>query len=366
MKKLFTILFSLMLSMTAFAQYDIPSWNMETWDSTLIYMPHSWDMMMGKFSHVKPAHGGNWACKMEGDPTQQNPGVLIDGNTQEGVVWFGGKPYTQKPDSVKIYIKYDIAIGDTAMVLFIFKKQGKAITDSTPKYLAWGTQTSNFEVKKFKINYLTSGTPDTVIFAIINSNYLHHADTLPWPNNSLIIDDITFTGTGITQQLPNNGFELWDSTMTYNLPGWYNEGQGGKPGLPPSFAMTIDKCEGQRAVLIQNYISSPDTVWGYMTTRKPGNNNGDHPAFKLTQPFNYNTLTFCYKYIPQNQDSMEISMGFYKTGMGGVGGSGFRDGATVNTYVERSMSLNYNPSQMPDSASMSLSAFVTKSDSGSK
>ncbi|MFA6924111.1 MAG: T9SS type A sorting domain-containing protein [Bacteroidales bacterium] len=367
MKKLFAILFSLMLSMTAFAQYDVPNWNMETWDSTQQYMPKFWDIAMGGISHVKPAHGGNWACKLQNDSIQFNPGVLIDGNTDQGINWYGGKPYSQRPDTLRIFAKYNFVGNDSARLVLIFKKNRIPIITPINKAIIGGVHTSGFREIKIGINYLVSDNPDTVIIGVIASDYIAHPEG-PFPaGNYMIIDDITFTGTGITQQIPNNGFEQWDSTMTYNLPGWYNENYSDKSGLPPSFVMTSDKCEGQHAVLIQNYVTSTDTVWGYITTRKPTNNdNGDHPSFKLTQPFNYNTLTFCYKYIPQNQDSMEVSFGFYKAGMGGIGGGQYYDGNTVNAYTERSMPLNFNPSQMPDSASMSLCAFVTKGNGNSK
>jgi len=365
MKKLFTIAFLATLSLPIIAQNDIPNWSFEHWDSAYYLSPKHWDMTMGKITPVSPSHGGLWACKIENDSTQQSPGVVMDGQTDEGITFWGGKPYSQRPDSVKIYIKYDIVPDDTARLMIIFKKNGTPIAYQFVA-LAWGSNTASYQEFKCKINLPAIIVPDTVIFGIVASDYISHPNG-PWPiSNYIIIDDITFTGAGITQQLPNNDFEQWDSTQVLNLRDWYNSNNvmAQLLSLPASLVRTTDHTTGNYALLVQNYVSSTDTIYGYTFTPSDESDPWDNtPAFELTQPFTYNKFSFDYKYLPLNGDTMSINVSLFNNGTW-VGGTYFKSGATVNTWTAQDVPLSYNPTNPPDSAKIYIWAY--KSDSISK
>lgn len=370
MKKLFTIAFLVTLSLPILAQKpvnDIPNWSFENWDSAYYFSPTDWDMTMGKITHVSPSHGGVWACKIENDPAQGGPGVVMDGKTNDGVNFTGGKPYSQRPDSVKIYMKYDIVPNDTARLFFMFKKNGNPIAGSNPPIaLAWGSNTSSFQEFKCKITFPPVIIPDTVIFGIVCSDFISHPNG-PWPaSNYLIIDDITFTGPGITQQLPNNGFEQWDSTKVFSLQNWYNSEVywATLSGLPVPVERTTDHTTDNYGLLVQNYVSSTDTVRGYTFTPSDGPNPWDYtPAFELTQPFTYNTFLFDYKYLPLNGDTMSINVGLFNNGIG-IGGAYFKSGDIVSNWTTVNLPLYWNPGPAPDSAKIYIWAY--KSDSTSK
>ena len=360
MKKLFTLAFLVALSLPIFAQNDIPNWSFEKWDTISMFFPKQWDIVAGKTTPVQPSHGGTWACKLEIDSTQGGLGVLIDGQTNSGISFWGGKPYSQRPDSVDIYMKYNIVPNDSAVMLLMFKKNGVYITDTFPPIpIAWGTDTNSFHDVKFKINYNTSDTPDTVIFGIVNSDYVAHPNG-PWPSaNFLIIDDITFTGTGITQQLPNNGFESWDTVSIISPHKWDNSNsqKNSAMGLPAAVSISTDHTTGNYAAKIQNYISATDTIQGVIFT--PSNSAqpwDNHPAFALTQPFTYNTFSVDYKYLPQNSDSMGVNVMLYKNG-NPIDESSYKNGATVSSWSTLDLPLNYNTSDSPDSAKIYFWAF---------
>ncbi|MFA4851249.1 MAG: T9SS type A sorting domain-containing protein [Bacteroidales bacterium] len=366
MKKLFTIALLVTLSLPILAQNDIPNWSFEHWDSAYYLSPNHWDMTMGKITPVSPSHGGLWACKIESDSAQQGPGVVMDGQTNDGITFWGGKPYSQRPDSVELYMKYDIAPYDTARLAIMFKKNGTPIVYQF-EALAWGLHTASYQKFTCKIDLPPTIVPDTVIFGIVNSDYISHPNG-PWPtSNYLIIDDITFTGAGITQQLPNNGFEQWNSTEVFNLQNWYtsNNVMAQLLGLPEPMVRTSDHTTGNYGLLLQNYVSSTDTVYGATCTPSSGPDPWNNtPAFELTQPFTYNTFWFDYKYLPLNGDTMSINVGLFKNGAG-IGGTYFESGATVTNWTTVYLPLYYNPGFPPDPDSAKIYICAYKSDSAS-
>jgi len=365
MKKLFTIVLFAVLSLPVIAQNDIPNWSFENWDSTNYILPKLWDMKLGKISPVQPSHGGAWACKLENDSVYGNPGIILDGQSNDGVNFTGGKPYSQRPDSVKIYAKYHIASNDTARLVIIFKLGGTPIMIPQVEALAWGSNTDSFQELKFKVKWYELPfpiPPDSVIFGISCSDFQSHPDG-PWPTeNYLIIDDIIFTGTGITQQLPNNNFEQWDTTEIFTLQDWYNSDNAIAvlSGFLAPVERISDKTAGNYALLVQNDVSDIDSIRGYTFIPSHCTPIWDNkPAFALTQPFTHNAFSFDYKYLPQNNDSMSIVLSLFKNGAL-VGGAFYRDGATVSDWTTKDLSLAY--SDQPDSAKIYLWAYNSDTD----
>ena len=356
MRKLITLLFLATFSLSIYAQQnDIPNWNFEKWDTVSSFSPHNWTLTMGKVTRVNPAHSGSWACRIASDPIQQSPGVLLDGYTSNGMTFWGGQPFSQRPDSIHIFMKYNIVPNDSAVMVIMFKKNGSYITSSFPPIpIAWGTDTSSFKDHKFKINYLTSDTPDSVIFGIVSSDYVVQQSFSP--QNFIIVDDITFSGTGITQHLPNYGFEKWDTTSTINVENWYIS-TGHTPGLPAAISISTDHSAGNYAAKIQSIITSSDTVRGVTFTPSQGSQPWDNkPAFALTQPFSCNNFSFDYKFNPLNNDSILINIGLYKNGSG-IGGGSFRSGDAVNNWTTQNVSIGYDPLNPPDSAKIFIFAY---------
>lgn len=355
MKKIFTALFFVLMSFLVIAQNEIPNWDMEIWDSTVYDLPSQWQFRIGKINKETPPNSGNWACRLANDSLNQTPGVVMYGNSNDGINFYGGIPFNERPDSLKCFIKYDIPVNDSAYMLILLKNMGTPICyEFFP--LAYGSYTSNYIQFAHKINYLVPTIlPDSLIFAVICTN----------PNNQplinggyLVIDDITFTGS--VSQVPNGDFESWDTSITaYSLEEWYNNNWGVYWGFPPAISKTTDNYSGNYALLLQNYVNPPDTVWGSTFTPSGGANPWDNnPAFPVSQ--RYNIFTFYFKYFPQNNDSMSVFVSFfYNHTM--IGGCGYiSDTAVTTNYKEIILPVYYSSPDIPDSARINIAAYYNR------
>src|ERR1035437_4190628 len=110
MRKLFYFLTILFISNSLLAQ--LPNPNFETWNTTTIDNLDTWSTQ-GKVSKVSGAQDGLYAAKLE---------TSFQGFTLIGAVLAltngqpSGYPYTQKTDTVKIWVKYNVANLDTAII----------------------------------------------------------------------------------------------------------------------------------------------------------------------------------------------------------------------------------------------------------
>jgi hypothetical protein len=369
MKKLLTITFLIMVSLPILAQNDIPNWNFEHWDSSYYHSPTHWQFTFGKVSPYQPAFHGNYSCKIENDTINNQPGVILYGipPNNNGMDFKGGIPFSERPDSVTALMKFHIPANDSAYLLMIFKNNNVNLSYEFFPMFGNDTTSNGVVLFKHKVNYLIQGTvPDSVIFGVVCTNPNSNSNTQVTKRGYLIIDKIRFTNS--TQQLPNNDFELWDSTKVMSLHNWYNSNNsmGLFLGLPYPMVRTSDHTTGNYGLLVQNYISGTDTVRGYTFTQSGGQNPWDNdPAFELTQPFPYDAFLFDYKYLPLNGDTMSINVGLYKNGAG-IGGAYFQSGGTVANWTAVNIPLNYNPNFPPDSAKIYMWAYNSSGNSRPK
>jgi hypothetical protein len=84
------------------------------------------------------------------------------GNSNDGVNFTGGVPFSSKPDSIQLQMKYSIHQNDTATILLILKKMGSVISRNV--YKITGTTNNQFQKNIFPIEYLSSESPDTVFW----------------------------------------------------------------------------------------------------------------------------------------------------------------------------------------------------------
>lgn len=345
MKKILFLSMLISLSLLAFSESDIPNNSFENWDSTITSIPINYDMYMG-ISKQTNSYSGDFACKLINDAIKRNPGIVSFGQSEDGITFFGGTPYSQKPDSIKMFIKYSISTTDTARLLINFKKDGVIISNLLTS-LPCGTS-NDFVVFKKALNI--PSTPDTVLFFIVNGDFT--IDNSWNSSNWIIIDDITFygiNGNTITQQLPNNSFEDWDISKYYSLQNWGNSNERALERVQGS--------HGNYGLLIQNILSNNDTIYGNVNTIKSGNNNFNwKPTFKLTQT--YDSLSIDFKYLPENNDSMRINVSLWKNNIP-VGFSEFSTGETVSNWTTKKIFVFKQNGVIPDSATILISAYST-------
>jgi hypothetical protein len=155
--------------------------------------------------------------------------------------------------------------------------------------------------------------------------------------------------------IPNGTFEAWDSVTTYALHGWYGRTDNSDTAF--SIMRTTDHFTGKYAALIRNKVTSTDTLIGMAATLPVNSDSFNIPSFKVSQ--RYTDFSFAYKYQPQNNDSMNVSVTLFKN-HAQIGQTGFQSGATVNSWSQQTVSISYSDQSgmtIPDSATIFLSSF---------
>ncbi|MBL7810846.1 MAG: T9SS type A sorting domain-containing protein [Bacteroidetes bacterium] len=356
MKKHF-LLFGAALTIIGAAQAQIPNNDFEEWTTTSADALNNWQLQVGHVTKVTDKHSGSLAVKLQGDTSNGNeePGVVLYGNSEDGTYFWDGVPLAAKPDSLISWLKYDIAAGDTAMVLLITKKNHAELSHEWFKI----TGSSNtYKRHAFKINYTVSGqTPDSVILGFISTNFMNEVNAASW----LMVDDVSFAGTALN--VPNPGFEDWKVLSHNYLNKWY-DGYNVRDllfGRQPNMSRTTDKATGNYALLLQNIIQNGDTSWGYTRTGGPDQWSG--PTFPVSGK--KDTLYGLYKWMPQNLDTFEISASFYKMGSM-VGYANWVNGEAKSTWTIFKIPVNYFGMDIPDSASISINSARNKAKGASK
>lgn len=238
--------------------------------------------------------------------------VLADGDIFPGVIGLidfeddeaGGIPFTSSPDSVRMSLRYDIPMGDTAVVIFVFTKNGNPIGFS--QNIILGNQ-NDFEEFTFDVPPIL-GVPDSLLF-LASSSSLSNPDL----GGYLEIDDIVFVGSN--DQLPNNDFEIWESNEFENPDGWssFNVFQT-LFEFEPMVTETNDAAIGNSAVRIETVetigfdsdLDEMDTI-GFLTSGETFFNN---PTFPLDN--SPAQISGYYKYASAGNDSATVYLEFYK------------------------------------------------------
>ncbi|TAL57178.1 MAG: T9SS type A sorting domain-containing protein [Bacteroidetes bacterium] len=259
---------------------------------------------------------------------------IIGGDTVYAIIalgdpkGMGGVPYSQKPTAITGYCRYNLPGNDTALVLVTFKKNGSVISEDLFKIRGAGNQ-STFTSFSFPLSL--SATPDTVIVAAMASNLMGGIGIQH--GSFLELDKLIFTGSGITQQVPNNEFENWIA-KSFDIPsGWESWGKG--------VAKTIDKYAGNYALRVET-IAEDWGIWssgitsGYMTDTAG-------PAGGLPYTNTNDTLCGYYKYTSMGGSNAGIYVTLSKNGSP-VGGNNQSLGvASVYTYFQMPFQAGVTP-----------------------
>jgi len=328
---------------------EIPNFNFELWDTISATVPDTWDLKLGSFSQITQSCHGDYAIRLSNDTVSNNPGVILIGNSEDGQVFYGGTPFASRPDSLIGCFNYSIPANDTALIMLFLKKQGVFISNNTFKI--YGSSSGSYNQLKFPLHYSSTEMPDSMIFGIVCTDIRFGISQLN-PNNVLDVDYLRFTGT--SELIPNYDFENWTTLYYPQLESWYNSYSNQYELLNSPFkpiTQTTDAQSGEYAVILKSKISLNDTISGNITT----NPNYFGPSFKVT--VRHHSLTGFYKFLPENNDSLNILVSMYKNGSS-VGWGNFSAGNTVSDYTSFNINIFYmNDTITPDSGFISISAY---------
>ncbi|MGZ4035874.1 MAG: T9SS type A sorting domain-containing protein, partial [Bacteroidia bacterium] len=133
----------------------------------------------------------------------------------------GGIPYTQIPTGLTGHYKCGVPLGDSAIVLAIFKKSG-AVIGQYIQFL-YGTH-SSYTTFHMPITGLPFA-PDTVVIGAASSNPFSSIPNFNGlPGSYLQLDSLSFTGVASQPALMNGDFENWSTATYYSPDYWQTQG----------------------------------------------------------------------------------------------------------------------------------------------
>jgi|GEM_PF-1043642 len=233
-------------------------------------------------------------------------GYMLYGLPEENGV-SGGIPYTDKPASFTVSLKYNTPGSADVIVLLMFKKNGLPISNQVFEIMgnqpAWKDTT-------FMISSLPD-TPDTVIFGVAAANPFTHQFH---PGNWIAVDNIRFNG--VAQQLPNNDLEMWNNLDSEEPDGWNTfNALYFLEQKPANVTKSTDAHSGNYSISVKtsvlNFLGGVFDTFGIVTTGRI-NEKGYSGGFPMkAKP---DSVTYYYRYNNSNniQDLALVYVQFSK------------------------------------------------------
>lgn len=351
MKKYFTSAF-LFVSSFSFAQ-QISNGGFENWTVNTLYeepdsflSTNSWAYMSsgtGNVTKSLSSFHGLYAAQLTTVLTPNDTmfgGLFIGSPGNQGVN--GGIPYTGQPDSISVYVKYNIQPNDTAFFIVAFKNSGNMISMAVKTFI--GTQLTYKRIS-IATNLPVSPIPDSLV-AIISSSNL---DPPRMPGSTLTLDSITMIGTN--QPFPNPSFENWTPKTSEEPDNWTTINFGVAPSNPLSATKSTNVYNGTYAIRIETI----NTVWGqqmgFITNGYFGQNgpSGGMPVFANPQK-----ITGYYMYFPIGPDTALASGQLYSNSI--VIDSNMIKLTAKNTYTYFEIPFQYNGWPVADTLNIAFSS----------
>ncbi|MFA6125787.1 MAG: T9SS type A sorting domain-containing protein [Bacteroidales bacterium] len=337
---------------------QIPNSGFENWSMKIINEPNGFSTSnmrvstdTGNVTKVTDSYHGLFAAKLETvlSGNQTISGMLLIGTPGNQSI-NGGVPFTETPDSISGYVKYNIQPNDTAFFIVIFKKNGTIIGQP-----AIATFTgSQLDYKRFSIpTYLSASNPPDSLATIITSSNM---DPPQMVGSTLTIDSISFLNS--SEQYPNGDFENWTAVNSGENPeSWSSYNNFIINGIPEMSFKTTDAHSGVfglRLISLTAVVPPPfgtgvtDTLAGYVFL---GASNMDNPGISFTdrpismQAFVKGTIfTGSEAYIMATLRKWnntthvrdEVAFTMYSTG------------SSIPDYTQISTAFNYSMPDTPD------------------
>ena len=363
MKRQLLLLCLAYVAITAYGQTAIPNGNFETWNSITYDYPQNYpynsnydvlyryqSALSFNVEKTTPSYHGSNAIKLTtvASGTETAIGYFINTNPNNGNpdTWTGGMPYTQKPNGIRGYYKYNVATGDSALIFAVFSKGGVNI--GTYMFTIGDVHT-DFTLFNFTLNPPLAEAPDSVIFAATSSNIMVNENGVA--GSVLILDSVSFTGVASQPTEMNGDFETWESQTIYNPADWYISGES------TGTMRTTDAFKGDYAIELKTYLgtdqnSNPIARAGQIATgyypRNCGGNCNELGGFPFTNQVD--TLAFWYKYSPSSDDSAVVYLNFKKNGTTFFGAQKILPASAEYQYVE----MPFNAWQAPDTVIVNI------------
>ncbi|MEI6574697.1 MAG: T9SS type A sorting domain-containing protein [Bacteroidota bacterium] len=305
MKKISFFCALVLLPLMGFTQL-LPNGSFENWTSNIIFQQptgysttnfRSYHFLgSGNVSRTSDAHSGNYAARLEtvGNGTHVEPAGIFAGQPGNGVI-IGGIPYTQTPISMSFWAKGNIPSGDSAIVMFLFKKSFQPIGGGYAVLKGSYANYQQFVITPFWVTPMQ--TPDTLAVTITSSSY----NNLSGMGSILYIDNISFTG--VTAQIPNNDLEQWNDYVSEEPQNWMSSNSQTNQGGGLSVSKSIDHVDGSYSARIETQLNNWGSLMGFLILGSM-DVNGNLQGTPVSQT--PGKFSFYYKYFPSVGDSAQV------------------------------------------------------------
>jgi Secretion system C-terminal sorting domain len=247
------------------------------------------------------AYAGTYALKLEA--------VAVDTSVAPGAIglgtpgpsgFVGGYPYTELPDTLTGYAKYNIAPGDTAFMLVIFMAGGSPFSVASQPFTGVQDAYAQF---KLPITTVLPVEPDTFQFFLATSANFDSAVA----GNVLYMDGLSFIGA--SAPFPNGGFEDWTDVASEEPDGGWITSNIFNIGGAPSVTKTSDATSGNYAIRLENVPSffGPPSSFALLGELGEEDPTGGFPLLNTPK-----MISGFYKYAPAGPDSSFFFAGFSK------------------------------------------------------
>ncbi len=322
-----------------FTGNEIPNWDFQFWTHDTVMIPFDWGFVSDGFSRV-PGHTGNYGLHISGS----NFG--LKGMVGDGL--FGGQVFNARPDSFSVYLQHNIVPGDTAALALFMSNSNGIVAQNF--FMITGNTSGGYQHYTFPITYENGQMPDSLAIAMVPSIRLFAG--LPIINpNSLTVDDMSFIPNNAT--IVNGDFENWFSFEYDNPESWYF----------PKF-LQIQPTDTCHPSFQKKFYNAPDDYALQLTTVTRNNYKlafgiaTDPSIFKTTYSgfpvsTRYQTFNGEYQFMPDNNDTLNIDVSFFKQQQY-VGYASFQATSATSGFTPFSSVIYYVNNLTPDTATLSI------------
>lgn len=297
-------IFSLLLSYPSFSQ-NIPNGDFESWEIRDHYRLDWWYSPARNVQRINQAADGRFGLKLS-NTTNDSLGAsgFVQNVNPSNLNEFNGFPYDDGPLSLVFWNKHNLALGDTAQILAVFKDDRKTV--GTVDFKFFGDSEEEYLKYTVPIQWTAPSTPDSVWIYLTSCI----SDSVNG-EGFVIFDDIYFDFAGSrTTEIPNSSFENWTNIgvefpsdwrsvnlLIYDTYSSFFEGQS-------VFRITeLRAYEGGSSLMIKNYNHFGSLASGYSFVGTT-NEHFQGQSFNIDRSYQY--LEGYYKYLSKSSDSGRI------------------------------------------------------------
>jgi len=331
MKKLLLILSITIASTGNFIAQTVPNGGFENWNTISYDNPTPWDNSNRRnvesdlpVNVTKVPGVSGFGVRLQTVANATDTSFAYIANFQNEPNGEGGLPYTQIPTAFTGSYRYNLGTTDSAIMILYFKKNGVILSSNFYQFRgATGSQLT-YTTFSFPINSFTT-VPDSVVFAAASSNAMSGIGVQV--GSFLELDNLSFTGPGVTQAMPNGTFENWTTETVNSIVNWNISGDQGFSRVSPGHT-------GNYAVQLVTQDYGSEGIWGAGVAM--GDNSQSGPVGGMPISHYVDTLCGYYKYS-RDFGSVDSARFMYHGLWNGVmqTGQDFRMGPAANwTYFE--------------------------------